>query len=81
MLIIAATQPQGPMHLHGVADSLLEALAVVACTGSALIPALLGNNEEAEGQLLDRWVALASTRSVPQPSPMHQANVLPQFQT
>ena len=62
MLTIAATQPQGPMHLHGIADNLLEALSVVACTNSALIPALLANDAEAEGRLLDRWVALASTR-------------------
>lgn len=64
-MTVAATQPQGPMHLHGVADNLLEALAVIACTNSALVPSLLGNDEEAEGRLLDRWVALASTRWVP----------------
>ncbi|KAL3137525.1 hypothetical protein ABBQ38_004810 [Trebouxia sp. C0009 RCD-2024] len=63
MQIVAATQPQGPMHLHSVADNLLEALAVVACTCPALfqqLQAWLGS--QAEGQLLDRWVAIASTR-------------------
>ena len=65
MHIVAATQTQGPMHLHGVADNLLEALAVVACTAPGLFHQLLawlGGSEEAEGQLLDRWVAIASTR-------------------
>ncbi len=62
MHIVAATQPQGPMHLHSVADNLLEALAVTACTAPGLFPALIGNNEDAEGRLLDRWVAIASTR-------------------
>lgn len=67
MHIVAATQPQGPMHLHSVADNLLEALAVVACTAPALfhhLQAWQGQSEEAQGQLLDRWVAIASTRSV-----------------
>lgn len=62
MHIVAATQPQGPMHLHSVADNLLEALAVTACTTPALFPALMGNSEDTEGRLLDRWVAIASTR-------------------
>ena len=55
------------MHLHSVADNLLEALAVVACTAPALfhrMQAWQGQTEEAQGQLLDRWVAIASTRSV-----------------
>ena len=62
MHIVAATQPQGPMHLHSVADNLLEALAVIACTAPAMFPALLGHSEETEGRVLDRWVAIASTR-------------------
>ncbi|KAL0029584.1 hypothetical protein WJX79_006026 [Trebouxia sp. C0005] len=62
MHIVAATQPQGAMHLHSVADNLLEALAVTACSAPAMFPALMGNNEETEGRLLDRWVAIASTR-------------------
>lgn len=62
MHIVAATQPQGPMHLHSVADNLLEALAVTACTTPALFPALMGNDEDTQGRLLDRWVAIASTR-------------------
>lgn len=37
---------------------------MVACTNSDLFPALLGSDEEAEGRLLDRWVALASTRYI-----------------
>lgn len=67
MHIVAGTQPQGPMHLHSVADNLLEALAVVACTAPRLfhqLQAWLGGTEEAQGQLLDRWVAIASTRLV-----------------
>ncbi len=62
MHIVAVTQPQGAMHLHSVADNLLEALAVTACSAPAMFPALMGNNEETEGRLLDRWVAIASTR-------------------
>ena len=62
MHIVAATQPQGAMHLHSVADNLLEALAVTACSAPVVFPALMGNNEETEGRLLDRWVAIASTR-------------------
>ena len=65
MHIVAATQPSGPMHLHTVADNLLEALAVIACTAPGLFPALMGSSsEDTEGRLLDRWVAIASTRSV-----------------
>lgn len=67
MHIVAGTQPQGPMHLHSVADNLLEALAVVACTAPRLfhqLQAWLGGTDEAQGQLLDRWVAIASTRLV-----------------
>ena len=67
MHIVAATQPQGPvhLHLHSVADNLLEALAVVACSAPHLfhqLQAWLGGTQEAQGQLLDRWVAIASTR-------------------
>ena len=63
MHIVAATQPQGPMHLHSVADNLLEALAVVACTSPPLFQQLQAwVGPDAEGQLLDRWVAIASTR-------------------
>lgn len=68
MQIVAATQAQGPMHLHSVADNLLEALAVVACTAPTLFHHLLFHHlhawagNDAEGQLLDRWVAIASTR-------------------
>lgn len=63
MQVVAATQPQGPMHLHSVADNLLEALAVTACTfPPTSFPVFMDGNEDTEGRLLDRWVAIASTR-------------------
>lgn len=80
MHIVAATQPQGPMHLHSVADNLLEALAVVACAAPRLfhqLQAWLGSTEEAQGQLLDRWVAIASTRSVLECSSMKIIFMIP----
>ena len=71
MQIVAATQPQGPMHLHGVADNLLEALAITACSQPRLF-GLLIEDQEVQGRLLDRWVAIASTRySPPHPPRPH----------